>query len=78
MIAAGLYHSAALRLDGSVIAWGDNHRGQTTVPLSAQGGVLAIAANSWHTVALKQDGSVVAWGDNGFGESAIPPKQQAE
>ena len=31
-ISAGYYHSVALRNDGSVVAWGDNTAGQTTVP----------------------------------------------
>ncbi len=34
----------ALKNDGSVVAWGDNGGGQTTVPVAAQSGVTAIAA----------------------------------
>src|SRR5262245_32914045 len=67
-IAAGGYHTVALKNDGTVVAWGNNDYGQTTVPASAQNGVTAIAAGSFHTVALKNDGSVVAWGWNGFGQ----------
>ena len=52
----------ALKNDGSVVAWGDNDYGQTTVPVAAQSGVTAIAAGDCHTVALKNDGTVVAWG----------------
>ncbi|MGO9479442.1 MAG: RCC1 domain-containing protein [Limisphaerales bacterium] len=34
-IAAGSEHSAALKADGSVVAWGDNGAGETSVPASA-------------------------------------------
>ena len=48
---------------GTVVAWGSDDRGQTTVPAGLSG-VVAIAAGRHHTVALKQDGTVVAWGSN--------------
>ena len=61
-IAAGNGHTVALKSDGTVVAWGYNFYGQTTVPPGLSG-VTAIAAG-YHTVALKSDGTVVAWGDN--------------
>ena len=48
---------------GTVVAWGGNSEGQTTVPAGLSG-VVAIAAGNFYTVALKQDGTVVAWGSN--------------
>jgi hypothetical protein len=62
----------ALKSDGSVLAWGYNYYGQSTVPAAALSGVIAIAAADNHTVALKSDGSMLAWGDNGFGQRSIP------
>ena len=56
---------------GTVVAWGDNGFGQTTVPAGLSG-VTAIAAGVSHTVALKNDGTVVAWGDNGDGQTTVP------
>ena len=49
-IAAGSYHSIALKNDGSVVVWGSTNNGQTTVPMVAQNGVTAIAASYEHTV----------------------------
>ena len=49
---AGGFHTVALKTDGSVVTWGYNASGQTTVPVRAQSGVTAIAAGDFHTVAL--------------------------
>ncbi|MAE66785.1 MAG: hypothetical protein CMJ18_21155 [Phycisphaeraceae bacterium] len=59
-IAAGGYHSLALRQDGSLFAWGWNDYGQCDVP--AGHGFVAIAAGHFHSLALRSDGSIVAWG----------------
>jgi hypothetical protein len=75
-IAAGIFHSVALKTDGSVVAWGLNTSGQTTVPPAAQSGVIAIAAGNNNTVALKTDGSVLVWGDNSGGQAQVPISAQ--
>ena len=66
MIAAGYPHSLALKSDGTVIAWGENWVGQSTVP-DGLNGVIAIATGGYadigHSLALKSDGTVVAWGN---------------
>ncbi|MFD0958138.1 RCC1 domain-containing protein [Paenibacillus chungangensis] len=72
MIAAGAYHSLALKADGSVVAWGSNSKGQLNVPAVAKSGVVSIAAGNHHSLALKADGSVVAWGDNTRGQTTVP------
>jgi hypothetical protein len=82
-IAAGGYHTVALKGGGSVVAWGNNSYGQTTVPAGLSG-VVAISAGAWHTVALKGNGAVVAWGagakDLGsfpdYGQSLVPSAAQ--
>ncbi len=51
-IAAGGYHTVALKNDGSVVGWGWNYYGQTPTPLAVQGKVTEIAAGGDHTVAL--------------------------
>ncbi|HEY3281797.1 MAG TPA: hypothetical protein VGN26_05940, partial [Armatimonadota bacterium] len=83
-VSAGVAHSLALRVDGTVVAWGLNDHGQlgdgTTLSRSAPvqvlgvGGtgvlnsVVAISSGASHSVALRSDGSVVAWGYNADGE----------
>jgi hypothetical protein len=63
---------AATAPTGTVVAWGDNGDGQTTVPTAALSGVTAIAAGGGFSLALKSDGTVVAWGDNGDGQTTVP------
>ena len=57
----------------SVVVSGENQYGQSTVPVAAQNGVVAIAAGMGHIVALKNDGTVVAWGNNLFGQVTGTP-----
>ena len=64
---------------GTVVAWGVNGSGQTTIPAGLSG-VTAIGAGGGHTVALKSDGTVVAWGAGKtstgpfpeYGQSIVP------
>ena len=72
-IEAGMYHSLALKGDGSVVAWG----GTFPLPTDAQSGVIAVAAGYEHSLALKEDGSVVAWGYNGWGQTDVPVEAQS-
>jgi alpha-tubulin suppressor-like RCC1 family protein len=75
-IAAGNYHSLALKGDGTVWAWGWNHWGQcgteesSIIPVKVKGlkDVVAIAAGRYHSLTLKKDGTVWAWGSNKDGQ----------
>jgi alpha-tubulin suppressor-like RCC1 family protein len=67
-LAAGGSFTLALKLDGTVAAWGNNRDGQSTVP-DGLSGVIALAAGDSHAVALKSDGTVVGWGS--FGPPAV-------
>ena len=56
---------AALKSDGSVVAWGDSFSGGTT-PFGLTG-VIQIYSGNGAFAALKSDSSVVAWGDSSYG-----------
>jgi outer membrane protein assembly factor BamB len=70
-IAAGGWHSLALKSDGTVVGWGDNANGQSTVPAGLSG-VTAIAAGADHSLALKSNGTVLAWGNSAMGQTKVP------
>lgn len=65
-IAAGSLHTVGLKADGTVVAVGENDRGQCAV--SKWTDIVAIAAGDYHTVGLKADGTVVAVGNNKHGQ----------
>ncbi len=74
-VAAGIYHSLALRADGTLWTWGNNDRGQlgTTVgfqsapvtsPTQATGTYVQIAVGGFHSLGLTASGALYAWGSN--------------
>jgi len=70
-IASGHDHNLALKRDGTVVAWGQNTKGQTNVPAN-RSNVVAIAGGYYSSLALKSDGTVVFWGTNIFASTNIP------
>jgi alpha-tubulin suppressor-like RCC1 family protein len=69
-IVAQANYCLAIRLDGTVVAWGD--LGEVTPPAGLSS-VRALAAGESHAVALQQNGTVIAWGNNDYGQSSVPP-----
>ena len=81
-MAAGWYHSLALKADGTVWAWGYNFYGQlgndtnagkstpNPTPQQVLGlpAIIAIAAGESHSLALAADGTVWGWGWNYYGQ----------
>jgi alpha-tubulin suppressor-like RCC1 family protein len=77
-VAAGKYHSLALKNDGTVWGWGDNSTGQlgngtftiTNLPTETLNltGMLAVAAGGGHSLAIKNDRTVWGWGENSQGQ----------
>lgn len=58
---------------GTVVAWGPNGSGQSTVPSAlASKNVVAVAAGGRFSLALSDDGAVTAWGDNTYGQLDVP------
>lgn len=71
-VAGGRGFSLALRKNGTVVAWGDNRKGQCRVPEGLED-VVAVAAGIYDfSLALRSDGTVVAWGDNQSGQCTVP------
>ncbi len=58
-------------LGGTVVAWGRNNEGQSTMPVGASN-VIALAAGGFHTLGLRGDGTLGAWGDNTDGQTTVP------
>lgn len=71
-IGGGDYHTFALRTNGSIVSWGANSFGQSSVPPSATN-MVAFAGGNAHSLALRADGTVVAWGSNTYGQTNVPP-----
>jgi hypothetical protein len=61
----------ARRADGTVVAWGGNGFGESTVPPRLIG-VTQVVAGAWHSMALKADRTVVCWGRNEYGQRDVP------
>lgn len=70
-IAAGGWHSLALKADGSVVGWGRNDFGQCNTPAAATD-VVVVAAGEYHSLAIKAGGSVLAWGKTDEGQCTVP------
>jgi len=77
-IAKGQYHTVAIKIDGTLWAWGDNTYGElgdgtnisTNVPkqIGTVTNWMSIATGISHTVAIKTDGTLWAWGYNYYGQ----------
>jgi len=77
-VSAGAEHSLALLSNGTVMAWGDNTRGElgdgthtsSAVPVAVKGltGVKAVSAGNEFSLALLTGGQVMAWGDGVDGQ----------
>ena len=78
-MAAGAYHTVAIKNDGTLWAWGLNEYGQlgnctttnNTYPVQVMSDVKSVSAGYEHTVALKEDGTLWAWGRNNFGQLGL-------
>jgi alpha-tubulin suppressor-like RCC1 family protein len=77
-VACGIYHTAAIKTDGTLWGWGRNTYGQlgdnTAVDRSSPVQTVAGGTNwkqvagGYHTAAIKTDGTLWTWGRNTYGQ----------
>ena len=77
-VSTGLYHTVAIKTDGTLWAWGSNAYGQLgddtninrSVPtrIGTDDDWAYVSAGLYHTVAIKTDGTLWAWGNNEYGQ----------
>lgn len=81
-VAAGTYHTLALKSDGTLWAWGYSNWGQLgagTMVARSQFPMQIGSANDWeviaaghtHSLAIKNNGTLWAWGDNRTGQLGL-------
>jgi hypothetical protein len=71
MLAAGIGHVLALKTDGTVVGWGGNFHGESSVPAGLTD-VVSIAAGGGASGAVKRDGTVVVWGMGAYLQQVVP------
>ena len=71
-VSAGEYHTSAIKVDRTLVSWGDNDENQCdNIP---SGEYIAVSSGEYHTSAIKVDGTLVSWGDNDENQcDNIPP-----
>ena len=78
-IYCGTFHTAAIKIDGTLWLWGQNKYGElgindinnfTASPIQVFGGGSwsSVACGEYHTVAVKTNGTLWAWGENSYGQ----------
>src|SRR5439155_1575753 len=71
VVSAGLYHTCAIKSNGTAACWGLNTDGQAS-PTATLGALIALSAGGSHTCAIKSDGTAVCWGLNNYGQASPP------
>lgn len=67
---SSFYAFAALRADGSVVAWGDSSYGGDASSVATLRDIVSVTGSDGAFAALRADGSVVAWGSSNYGGDA--------
>ncbi|PYO78113.1 MAG: hypothetical protein DMD63_08815, partial [Gemmatimonadetes bacterium] len=70
-MATGTFHTCALRTDATVVCWGYNVYGQSTVPADL-GPVTQVTLGDRYSCVLKTNATVQCWGFNDVGQATVP------
>lgn len=68
-VAAGQYHTCALRTDSTVACWGENWSGESTPPAGA---FTALALGGFNSCGLRTNQRIACWGSDFVGKSGPP------
>lgn len=74
-VSQGLRFRLGIRLDGSVVLWGDGSNNGTTISTgSPPSGLVAkhVAAGSYHSIAIGEDGTLAVWGRINGKDTELP------
>jgi alpha-tubulin suppressor-like RCC1 family protein len=81
MVAAGAWHTIALKTAGTLWSWGYNGEGElglgvsgdinTPSQVGTQSDWSSFSAGSWHTLVLKTDRTIWSWGRNNYGQLGL-------
>ena len=80
-VSAGPAHSLALTREATVVCWGSNAYGETSIPpgltnvaaIAAGGSFAGLGAAMGHSLAMKKDGTLVGWGQIGRDRGDVVP-----
>jgi len=67
---AGYLHTCAIRMDRTLVCWGEHDVGQATPPA---GTYVAVSAGAALSCAIRSNGTLACWGYNEQGEATPPP-----
>jgi len=70
-VSAGGSCAIALRIDGTLVPFGDNAFGRLNVP-EGQFRTVSAADATWHAAGVRVDGTIACWGLNSFGQCNAP------
>ena len=70
-VSAGGWHACALKMDGALVCWGRNDRGQVNIPAGLPP-VAQVSAGDGHNCSVSVAGSVNCWGANNVSQSNVP------
>jgi hypothetical protein len=72
-VAAGDFHSVAIRADGTLVAWGPSNDRYGELSGTPAGTFIAVAASFRRSVAIRTDGTLVSWGYDSHGQVSGTP-----